>query len=119
MLRAESRQRAVRYDIVKGLSELVDGRDDGSKILLASGLEYEECLTNTYTILADDPLSAHIRHEHLCRLGCGDWQTRTETSSTMSADAESFYVTNVLDAYEGDTRIFTKTWHFKVARDLV
>ena len=40
-------------------------------------------------------------------------------TSTMSAGAETFTVTNVLDAYEGDTRVFTKTRSFQVPRDLV
>jgi len=52
-------------------------------------------------------------------LGRGAWRVRVETSSTMSADAEAFYVTNVLDAYEGNTRIFTKTRDFKVPRHWV
>jgi hypothetical protein len=37
----------------------------------------------------------------------------------MTADAESFHVTNTLDAYEGATRVFAKTWSCAVPRDLV
>ena len=37
----------------------------------------------------------------------------------MTADAQAFRVTNALDAYEGEARIFAKTWHFSVPRDLV
>jgi hypothetical protein len=37
----------------------------------------------------------------------------------MSATAGAFLVTNVLDAYEGDRRVFSKTWHVDVPRDCV
>jgi len=49
----------------------------------------------------------------------GDWRTRVETRSTMSSDARSFHVTNVLEAYEDDVRLFVKNWLFSVPRDLV
>ena len=49
----------------------------------------------------------------------GDWRTRVETKSAMTADAERFLVTNSLDAYEGEARVFARTWHFSVPRDLV
>jgi hypothetical protein len=42
-----------------------------------------------------------------------------ETDSRMTADADVFRVTNVLDAFEGETRIFTKAWTFSAPRDLV
>jgi hypothetical protein len=49
----------------------------------------------------------------------GDWQVRIETSSSMTADAAHFYVSNLLNAYEGNTRVFTKSWTFKTPRNLV
>jgi uncharacterized protein len=52
-------------------------------------------------------------------VGRGEWQTTVRTSSTMSGDAKVFRVTNVLEAYEGDRRIFTRTWNTEIPRDLV
>jgi hypothetical protein len=37
----------------------------------------------------------------------------------MTADADSFFVTNELTAYEGEAQVFNKSWDFQVARDLV
>jgi hypothetical protein len=37
----------------------------------------------------------------------------------MTADAASFGVTSSLDAYEGEARVFARTWHFSTPRDLV
>jgi hypothetical protein len=49
----------------------------------------------------------------------GDWRTRVTSASTMTSDARSFHVTNLLEAYEDDTRVFAKSWVFSVPRDLV
>jgi uncharacterized protein len=47
----------------------------------------------------------------------GDWRTRLETDSLLTADATTFHATNRLDAYEGETRVFHKIWAFSVPRD--
>jgi hypothetical protein len=49
----------------------------------------------------------------------GDWQIRIETVSTMSADSETFHVTNHIEAYEGNSRVFARAGNFKVPRYLV
>jgi hypothetical protein len=37
----------------------------------------------------------------------------------MTCDAESFTVTNTLRAWEGDERVFERTWTSVLPRDLV
>jgi hypothetical protein len=37
----------------------------------------------------------------------------------MTADATHFHLSNQLDAYEGDVRVFTKSWVTAVPRDHV
>jgi hypothetical protein len=49
----------------------------------------------------------------------GDWHTRVETLSVMTGDASHFHLTNVLDAYEGQTRVFTKSWARAIPREWV
>jgi hypothetical protein len=70
-----------------------------------------------YRIVEGDPLSATTRSERSIAIGRGDWRTRVETVSTMSATAGDYHVTNMLEAYEGDTRVFAKTWHAVIPRD--
>jgi hypothetical protein len=118
-LRSSTRRRTAQYDPIQGSCTLQDHSDGGRQRLIASGLEFESLTTNTYSIKEDDPLSAAVRCDHTIRLGRGDWRVRLETYSLMTADAENFHVTNMLDAYEGNSRVFSKSWTFKVARDLV
>jgi hypothetical protein len=37
----------------------------------------------------------------------------------MTSDSGHFYLTNVLDAYEGQVRIFTKSWTRAIPRECV
>jgi putative CocE/NonD family hydrolase len=119
-LRPRTTGRTLHHDVARGLYELVvDLSYFGARRLSGSGLEYDESGRDTFTIVEGDPLSARARSEWSIGVGRGDWRTRVETSSVMTADASAFHVTNVLDAYEGETRVSAKTWHFSVPRDLV
>ena len=118
-MRSETRQRTVEHDLIGAKWILRDYHDGGHVRLEGNGLEFGSTDTNTYTIVEGEPLSATARCDRTINLGRGDWQIRVETSSLMSAEAEHFLVTNTLDAYEGHIRLFTKTWHCVIPRDLV
>jgi len=118
ILRAPERRRVVRHDVVQNLFELTDRLDSGCWRMIAGGLEYDHLYDATFTIGEGDPLSANQRCDHSIAIARGEWRTRVVTSSTMSADAESFHVTNTLDAYEGQTQVFAKTWNCTIPRDL-
>jgi hypothetical protein len=51
--------------------------------------------------------------------GGEDWEVWMITRTLMTSDAENFRIRATLDAYEGDTRVFSKTWDETVPRDLV
>ena len=112
--------RTVHYDVATGRWELAtDLVYFGSFRIVGDGLELAERGRDTFAIVEGDPLSAEARSDWSTAIGRGNWRTRVETSSLMTADAEAFRVTNTVDAYEGEARVFAKTWHFSVPRDLV
>jgi hypothetical protein len=121
ILSREPVHRVIRRDVPAGLYKMTINLPycAGLSRLPASGLEYGGSGADTFTIVEGDPLSAGVRRDFRIEIGRGDWRTRLESTSTMTADATTFYVTNALDAYEGNTRVFAKTWTFTVARDLV
>jgi uncharacterized protein len=110
--------REVRRDVGTGTVEVINTVDDGHR-LLDDGLEYREHERDVYHIVDGDPLSARVECERAFSVGRGQWRVTVRTSSTMSATPSSFQVTNVLDAYEGDARVFTRTWNAEVPRDCV
>jgi hypothetical protein len=117
--RSRTRERATRHDVARGLYEIVDPMDHGHLRLKASGIEHGRFNRTTFRIVEGDPLSAAVTCEWRVDIGRGEWQIRVETKSVMTSDATHFRVTNVLDAYEGNTRVFGKSWDFSVPRDLV
>lgn len=119
VLRTGQSNRFKRYDVANGSYTLTVVNDGGRRRIVRDGLEHAESVTDIYSIVEGDPLSAEVRCERTVHVGRGNWQTRVETASTMTSDADSFHVTNLVDAYEGNTRVFTKTWTFTVGRDHV
>lgn len=119
IMRTGQSNRFKHHDVANGICTLTVLSDNGRRRFVRDGLERGGSSTDIFTIVEGDPLSTEVRCERTTHGGRGDWRTRVETVSTMTSDAESFRVTNLVDAYEGDTRIFTKTWTFSVARDHV
>ncbi len=110
--------REVRRDVATGTVEVINTVDDGHR-LLDDGLEYREHERDVYHIVEGDPLSARVECVRAFSVGRAQWRITVRTVSTMSATAGSFQVTNALDAYEGDDRVFTRTWNAEVPRDCV
>src|SRR5262249_33834028 len=105
-------RREVRRDQATGAIEIINDLTYFRPLrFLDTGLEYLDRGRDVYRIVEGDPLSAATRSERSIAIGRGDWRTRVETVSTMSATASDYHVTNMLEAYEGDTRVFAKTWH--------
>ena len=112
--------RVLTQDVASGRAELaLDVSYGGSSRVLASGLVYGERGRDTFSIVEGDPLSAEARSEWSISIGREEWATRVETRSRMTGDAATFRVESELEAYEGGSRVFARTWLFEVPRDLV
>ena len=113
--------RSLERDVATGRHELTWGQDFrlGSHRRLDSGLAWTTGGVDVFTIVEGDPLSAATKSMWSASLERDDWKVRIETSSTLSADAESFHVTNAIDAYEGNTRVHASMRTHTVPRDLV
>jgi hypothetical protein len=118
-LRPDVSTRTITHDPVTGRLQMLDRTDEGRNLLQPSGIIYDSVITNTYSITEGQPLSARVQCDRKIEISRGDWQTRVETTSVMTSDADSFHLTNVLDAYEGQVRVFTKSWSKKIRREEV
>ena len=113
------RSRTISHDIGEKKQEIYDIADNGHIHLLDRDLEIYGKSIERFTIYEDEPLSAIVESEQEMGLRRKAWDIRIETYSTMSADAEKFFIINRLDAFEGKTRVFSKTWNTTVPRYLV
>ena len=81
------------------------------------GTELQSLVTKTYTIDERDPLSAVADYRFVHKMQRGDWRIRTESHTRLTCARDDFILTRSLDAYEGDERVFAKTWEETIARD--
>jgi hypothetical protein len=117
-LRPENANRTFDYDVVQGRLQMTDWMDDGRN-RLSNGIIYDSVITNIFSIVEGQPTSARVECRRQIEISRDDWITRVETSSLMTSDKDYFHLTNVLDAYEGLERVFTKSWTRKIRRELV
>ena len=66
-----------------------------------------------------EPLSAQVECSRQMGMIRDGWSAHVETSSSMTADAESFALVHQVDAYENGDLIFSRSRTFTVPRDLV
>jgi putative CocE/NonD family hydrolase len=115
------RRRAPRQEVARedasGAVEFRMSRDFFAAKRLPSGLEYHDEDPVTLSIVEGEPLSAKVECARTIKLERGDWRTRIEVRSVMTADADDFHVSSVVDAYEGDTRVHTRAFTNQIARD--
>ncbi len=117
--RRESRKRRAEIDLTDSRVTVVSFKDRGAERLVESGIATSDEGIETYAIAADDPLSARAEMRWRTSLSRDDWRIRTETTTVQTATADNFLITTSLDAYEGETRIFARSWTLAIARDLV
>jgi hypothetical protein len=118
-LRTPSRQQSIQRDMIGGMTQFKLVSDAGRLRFTQTGMETDATHVSTFSICEGDPLSAAVSIQHKSEYQRGQWQVRVETDSKMTSDAERFHVSNRLDAYEGNTRVFSRAWTFAVPRDLV
>jgi hypothetical protein len=58
-----------------------------------------------------------VECERTIEIGRGEWRTRIEMRSEMTADAENFTVSETLDVYEGTTRCYALRRSADIPRD--
>jgi putative CocE/NonD family hydrolase len=109
--------RRIVRDLASGRTELVFDWDCGGRTRFANGLEYEDTSVATYSIVDDDPLSAHVRVSNSAWQARGDWQVSITAVGTMTCTATTFLVTSELEVFEGTERIFARTWTHEFPRD--
>ncbi|MGE0255091.1 MAG: CocE/NonD family hydrolase [Alphaproteobacteria bacterium] len=85
----------------------------------AIDLEVGYRMERRFRIGETDPLTARaeILQERL--FARGDWRVRVSLRTRLTATRRTFEFLGVLDAFEGDARIFEKRWTLSIPRDLM
>lgn len=111
------RNRWITHDLGADRHTLRVLKDDGrwriDEIDLTVAIRVEE----TYTHVGDDPLSARGETLYDCRFERGDWSVRTVTRMSLGATETEFRIVADLDAWEGESRVYCRSWDARIPRD--
>ncbi len=116
-LRAPAHARRQEVDMVTGIHTLVIEDDFGKLRDLDHGLIHGSVARERWEIHPDDPLSARGRCHWTDELERDGIRLRTETRCEMSSDAENFFLSATIEAWENDTQIYTRQENETIPRD--
>lgn len=109
----------VKRDLALDESQLIVEHDRGIERFERHGLEVETSSTEIYSYCSDDFDSIRGEAKWLCGFKRGDWQIETQTRTIITSTATHFRIRADLDAYENDTRVFSRSWDEWIERDYV
>lgn len=104
-------------DYTTGETTLSILNDEGLFEDSSHGLQSGSSSREVFRIHPDDPLSASVESSWTQELARGDWAVRTETHARMWSDADNYYLSARVEAYEGDALVFEKDFDERVPRD--
>ena len=115
-IRASDNQRQITTDMKTGITTLEIIDDFGAVEDQQHGMVSGSVAREWWSIHPDDPLSARGKTHWTEERSRGDWITRTEAFAEMTSDADNFYLTARMEAYENDTLIFEKDFEETIKR---
>jgi uncharacterized protein len=110
--------RRVEYDIGTGVQRVEVLRDDGRSVIEDIGVEVGFRKTLRYRIDPSDAASARAEADYeLIHRHEQGWNTRISTRSAIACTAAEYIVEADLEAFEGEHRVFSRSWTQRIARD--
>jgi hypothetical protein len=107
----------VHRDLAEDVSVLEVIKDEGLYHIKAIDMEVGDRTWDWYTYKGDDFTSVRGENRTERTFRRGDWSVRTTTHTVLTADITHFYIHAELDAYESETRIFSRNWKRTIPRD--
>jgi len=109
----------VIRDLAKDESRLEVVNDEGVYRIEDIDLEIETRSTESSVFRDDDFDSLRRETRWVRRFKRGTWEVKTNAHTLLTSSPTHFHIRAELDAYEGDSRMFSRSWDKKIPRDLV
>jgi hypothetical protein len=119
LLEPANREWKVTHNLATNEARLTVINNDAKYRFESDGWTIHRKVTEEYSYRRNryDTLRAEVRAVRLFEQG--DWRAHTETRTLLTSSRTHFRLQATLDAYEGDTRLFSKSWDEAVPRDLL
>lgn len=72
-----------------------------------------------YTFADGDMNSVRGQTDWVMAFAREDWDVQTYTKTVLTSSVDAFHIYAELDAYEGETRVASKTWNTTIDRDFI
>ncbi|MFC4496547.1 CocE/NonD family hydrolase [Streptomyces ovatisporus] len=109
----------VKRDLVGYGSALEILKDAGTVHFEDIDLDVHRKACERYDSVADDFESARGESAWTMAFSRDEWDVRTETRTVLTSTDTEFLLHATLDGYEGDRRVFSRTWNERVPRDFL
>lgn len=109
--------RAREIDLETGDSVMRITNGGGHVTGLDHGLSTSSITQEEWRINRENPLTARADIRWFTTMGRDEWQTSTESKSSMTADAEAFHIAAELRTWEGDELVFERHWKRSIPRN--
>ena len=110
-------ERLLARDMADG-SVCLDHLEDGGLSRLDDiDLTLRRSARETFRIREGDPLSASTEMRRVFEIGRGRLRLATDERLKVTCDDEAFIVSAVMEAYEGEVLLFSRSWNKRVPRD--
>lgn len=119
LLTPEQREWTVTHDLANNEITVKVIKDDGAFRLEKKGMEVHKKVKELYTYNHNTYNSVRGEVRGVRSFRRKNWSVKTITRTVLTSDEIYFFIRAELDAYEGDVRIFSKSWDEKVLRDHV
>ena len=100
-----------------GRVDLLRERDRGAWRTIDTDVDYDTHGLLRFSVHPDDPGSAEQDIALTTTMGRPGWRVRTEVHTRIACTADAFIVKASLQAFEGDDKVFSRSWDESIARD--
>jgi uncharacterized protein len=110
--------RTLTVDVGSGVERIEVLRDDGRSLIDDIGVETGFRKILRYRMHPADPTSARAEAEYeLVHRHARGWDTTVRTRSAIGCTVDHYVVEADLEAFEGEERIFSRSWTTRIPRD--
>jgi hypothetical protein len=114
-----SSSRIVERDVGKRTVTIRAEENEGRAVIAETGVELGRWVKERLTIAEGDPLSAESEMGSVFSYAKGDWRTKVSGRCALRATRTHWLLSADLDAWEGDTQVFSRHLEVPIPRDLM
>ena len=112
-------ERSVHVDLAERSTTYTVVRNDGLVRLDSIGTTVGLDKTMRYQVVENEPAKAETSVYYRYSVERDSWKAAVSGTTKLSATRDSFILQVDFDAFEDGERVFCKSWHHKIPRDLV